>query len=55
MPSSKHERLYGVTTPRPPKKKKEEAVPDFAVEGGFVNDASGERTKEARDTGHRVP
>ena len=63
MPSSKHERLYGAVVQKEQKKKQGEpltpgqrdkvvdAVPDFAVEGGFINDASGEATKKARERG----
>ena len=67
MPSSKHERLYGAVVQKEQKKKQGEpltpgqteavveAVPDFAVEGGFINDASGEATKKRRAEGHRSP
>ena len=67
MPSSKHERLYGAVVQKEQKKKQGEpltpgqtdkvieAVPDFAVEGGFINDASGEATKKAKGQGYRAP
>ena len=67
MPSSKHERLYGGEIQKRQKKKQGEpltpgqteavveAVPDFAVEGGFINDASGEATKETKRKGYQAP
>lgn len=32
-----------------------EAVPDFAVEGGLVNDQSGQASAEAKRKGYKVP
>ena len=67
MPSAKHERLYGASVQKEQKKKQGEpltpgqteevvdAVPEFAVEGGLVNDASGEATKRAKASGYRSP
>ena len=67
MPSSKHERLYGGEIQKRQKKKQGEpltsgqtqevvdAVPDFAVEGGFVNDASGEASADAARKGYQAP
>ena len=67
MPSSKHERLYGAAVQKAQKKKQGEpltsgqtqevveAVPDFAVEGGFINDRTGEATQQYRRRGYRSP
>ena len=59
MPSAKHLRLYGETTGTrkpvvPVPSAPEPKVPDFAIEGGFVNDRSGEKTKDARKKGYRT-
>ena len=47
MPSSKHERLYG-------KSRKVKQVPSFAVEGGFIDDRSGQATRRVRRRGFQV-
>ena len=62
MPSSKHERLYGAPAQKDQKKKvgapmtpgqleamlEAGQVPDAVVEGGFVNDRTGEATERER-------
>ena len=49
MPSSKHERLYGERKPR----RKVNQAPSY-VEGGLINDRSGQATKRLRRQGFQL-
>lgn len=59
MPSAKQERLYG--SPVQKSQHKRQGTPmtpgqtQQMVEGGFINDRSGQATKAMRKRGYRVP